>query len=305
MADLLFMPTDKKGNKYLLVVDDLATDEFDVEPLKDKEAKSVLAGLKAMYKRPYIKAPHSSIRTDDGNEFEGVFQKYLYDESIYHSVARAGRHKQTGNVESLNKQLGRIFNGYMNKIELETAKPYREWTDILPCVRKELNKIRKKPEKDPFTQPSEPVAGSDKTKFKVGDLVHVKLEQPKNALNKKVHGESFRMGDFRLDTVPRKITRVLFYSGAVPHRYLVNGVKGASFTDEELVKSKGDVEKHVIKEIVDKKKVKNVIYYKIWWQGKPKKNASWEPKSELIKDVPILIKVYEESLKKKNESILL
>ena len=108
------------------------------------------------------------------------------------------------------------------------------------------------------------------------------------------------MGDFRLDTVPRKITRVLFYSGAVPHRYLVNGVDGASFTDQELVKSKEEVEKHVIKEIVGKKKVKNEIFYKIWWAGKPKKNANWQPKSELIKDVPILIKEYEESLKKKN-----
>ena len=36
MADLLFLPTTKKGYKYLLVVVDLATNEFDLEPLKDK-----------------------------------------------------------------------------------------------------------------------------------------------------------------------------------------------------------------------------------------------------------------------------
>ena len=42
MADLIELPVTKKKFKYLLVCVDLATDEFDVEPMKDKDAKTVL-----------------------------------------------------------------------------------------------------------------------------------------------------------------------------------------------------------------------------------------------------------------------
>ena len=103
MADLLFLPLTKQKYRYILTVVDLATDEFDIEPLKDKEPKTVLAGLKAMYKRSYIKEPYASIRTDAGNEFKGVFQKYLYDESLLHRTSLTARHSQTSNVESLNR----------------------------------------------------------------------------------------------------------------------------------------------------------------------------------------------------------
>src|SRR5438552_382523 len=79
MADLLFLPTDKAGYKYLLVVVDLATDEFDIEPLKDKQPKNVLDAMLKMFKRKYIKTPYASIKTDDGTEFKGVFHKWLYE----------------------------------------------------------------------------------------------------------------------------------------------------------------------------------------------------------------------------------
>jgi hypothetical protein len=153
MADLLMLPTAKSKNRYLLVVDDLATDNFDIEPLKTKEPKEVLQAFKTMIKRPYIKEPYASIRTDDGNEFKGVFAKWLYDESILHKVAISGRHKQLANVENLNKQLGRLLNGYMNMKEEELGHVYKEWDDkkILDTIRKDLNKLRQKATEDPHT----------------------------------------------------------------------------------------------------------------------------------------------------------
>ena len=36
MADLLFLPKTKEGYRYLLVVVDLASNDFDIEPLKTK-----------------------------------------------------------------------------------------------------------------------------------------------------------------------------------------------------------------------------------------------------------------------------
>jgi hypothetical protein len=56
MADILFLPNDN-GYKYLLVVVDLATDKFDMEPLKTKKAFEVLLAMKGMFDRPYIERP--------------------------------------------------------------------------------------------------------------------------------------------------------------------------------------------------------------------------------------------------------
>ena len=135
----------------MLVCVDLATDEFDVEPMKDKEASTVLKSLLTMFKRNFIKKPKYSFATDSGSEFKGVFHKWLYNESIYHKIALPNRHTQQATVESLNKQIVRVLNGYMNKVEESTQMPYNEWTDVINIMRKDMNKFRKKPKFNPVT----------------------------------------------------------------------------------------------------------------------------------------------------------
>ena len=117
---------------------------------------------------------------DAGGEFKEEFAKYLFNQSIFKKTAVVGRHSQNSTVESLNRQLGRLFNGYMNMKEKETEEVYREWDDVLDTVRTELNKYRKK------TIPANPqYKWADtlvKQKFSVGDIVHPLLDKPKNAL---------------------------------------------------------------------------------------------------------------------------
>lgn len=144
MADILFLPTASFGYKYLFVIVDLATNEFDIEPIKNKEPITVLRAMKKCFTREYVKKPKFTIKTDGGNEFKGVFKKYLYDESILHKVALPHRHSSMSVVEGLNRQLGRLFNGYMNKKEIETGKVYKNWTDAVDVIRKMLNEVRKK-----------------------------------------------------------------------------------------------------------------------------------------------------------------
>ena len=130
-ADYLELPTTAKGYNRLLVMVDLATDEIDFEPTKNKSADTTLKAMKVIFKRPYLNKPYASIRTDSGTEFKGAVKKYLYEESILHSVSLPGRHRQTANVESANKQIGRFLNAYMNTVENKTGSVYREWTDII------------------------------------------------------------------------------------------------------------------------------------------------------------------------------
>ncbi len=233
MADILFLPTTKEGFKYCLVIVDLANDEFDIEPMKTKTSQDVLTSMLKIFGRTYIKKPEASITTDDGSEFKGVFHKWLYNESIYHKIALPARHSQLANVDSLCKQLGRLFNGYMNKKELETKKTFREWTDILVTVRTELNKFRKKklPTNISTVVPNIPDF-KVKPKFEVGDEVYRLLDSPKDALGNKQSTSNFRVGDFRFDTKKREIIKVITMAGTPTYRYML--VTKASYTENQL-----------------------------------------------------------------------
>jgi hypothetical protein len=307
MADLLFLPETKQKYKYALVIIDLATDEFDIEPLRSKEPKEVLDAIGKINKRSYIrikKDDGQSIRTDSGNEFKGVFNKYMYNQSILHRVAQPNRHIQVPNVERLNGILGRLFNGYMNSKEEETGKTYREWTDVIDTVRTQLNDIRRKqlPEDirkynyQPWSGYKQlEMADSKKLvkekryemiqpKYKVGDLVYVVLESPEDTLGKKLYG-NFRNGDYKLTREPHKIVKVLYYSGKPYYRYIVNSFNGVSYQEAELKPAKdAQEEKFKVSSLIGKKTVRREVYYKVLWKGYSRKEATWEKATSLIED---------------------
>jgi len=244
MVDIAFMPTDKFGFKYILVVVDLANDEFDIQEMKHKDAITTLKAFQKMFTRPYIKKPEYSITTDGGSEFKQVFQKYLYDESIYHKVTRVGRHQQLGNIDALIKQLNILFNGLMSTEELEKGKISKSWIKHIPMVREELNKMRSKELPEDYTTfvyPAIKLLNKKgkliESKYKINDMAHVLLDVPEDALGNKQSGK-FRNGDMRYERVPRKIINILYYSGDVTYRYLVEGIKNASYTSDELLSSK-------------------------------------------------------------------
>lgn len=286
MADLLMLPDDE-GYKYLLVVVDLADNAFDIEPMKNKDAETTLKAFEAMFKRNYIKKPYASIRTDDGKEFKGVFQKYLYKNSILHKVALKDRHSQMANVERLNGQLGLIFNSYMNMKEKQLGKRYNNWMDILDEVRKELNKMRLiKNLKSPFEDSGSKFTPKFDPKFKAGDIVYRALDAPKDALGNDQNTKQFRMGDIRWDLTPKKIIKVLYYPGKVSYRYVLEGIKYTSFTENQLKKApqKEKETKYTVKGIIGKKVIKGKNFYLVWWNGYKKEDATLEPENQLIDD---------------------
>ena len=59
-ADILELPTTSQGFKYLLVVVDLWSDEFDIEPLKNKEAKTARQALEKIFNITYLNKTLSS-----------------------------------------------------------------------------------------------------------------------------------------------------------------------------------------------------------------------------------------------------
>lgn len=256
MADLLSLPTTTYGYKYLFVIVDLATREFDIEPMKTKDAFAALNAMENCFKRNYIRIPFGTLTTDSGSEFKGVFHNWLYKKDIAQKVTVPGRHTQTSMVDSLCRQLGRLINGYLNAIEVKTGRISKNWLPILDIVREQLNEVRKRklpkninsyeyPTFDPMkeTKVTNKKTGKTKTeykyitpKFKKGQMVYRALNIPRTALGVEQNTHAFRMGDYTFDTTAREIKQVLNYSGFELYRYVLDGIPNASFTEKQLMK---------------------------------------------------------------------
>ena len=293
MADLLELPETKKGFKYLLVVVDLATDEFDIEPITNNKSLTVVDAMKKMFNRRYIKKPYASIRTDGGAEFKDAFEKYCYENNILHKIGVAGRHQQTANVERLNRELGRLFNGYMNAIEEKTGETYKEWVEVVPKVRAMLNDFRKKPEGDPFTDVYPTVDLTKQPKYKIHDVVYRMSEKPLDALGKKQPTQNFRMGDYRWERIPRKIVKVLRYAGKVPIRYILENLPNVAYAEYELMPAEEKQAMYVVQSVKAKRTMNGVKELLIKWKGF--KKPTWENYNDIKRTVPNIDSFYKRS----------
>ncbi len=126
--------------------------------------------------------------------------------------------------------------------------------------------------------------------------------------NEKLHGK-FRASDFRWDTIPRTIENIILNPG-MPPLYRVSVITKAVFTKNQLqlISNKeelpgkqfirGKPKVFRVEKILKKKKVGKQIFYKIKWIENDENESTWEPKANLLIDVPELVQKFEDSLKK-------
>jgi len=284
-ADLLELPKTSKGYNSLLVVDDIYSNYLDFEPLKSKSSEDVLKAFKTIFKRKIINIPEASIRTDSGNEFKSVVDKYMHENNILHLWSLPNRHKQMANVENLNKQIGRFLMTYLNNKSAELDKDYFNWTDIIDVLREGLNDIKKHPKDVNInTYTPKEINVEHPPKYKVGDLVYRRLEKPLDKYGNKYHNSTFRMGDNRFELVPTKIIKVLAYTSENPWRYILQQYPNVSYAEEELKPAKETDEKFIIKKIIGKKTENRVIYYLVWFKNEKKSQATWQSRKNLLED---------------------
>jgi hypothetical protein len=77
------------------------------------------------------------------------------------------------------------------------------------------------------------------------------------------------------------------------YRYMLNGFPNVSYSASELRKTKEKVEKHIILRISDRFKKNGKTFYKVHWKDAKNNKPSWEPRDELMKDVPELIELFD------------
>ena len=310
MCDLIELPPTKKHNyKYLFTIVDLYTLQFDFEPVPNKESQTVLNAMLQCFKRNYVKKPYASISTDNGSEFKSVFHKWLWDENVFHKISLPYRHKQQSVIESLNSQITKLLMLYLNQKSKENNNgvPYSEWYDILPQIRTSLNDFRHKrfnklkKFKDKYSLVDQVIP---KSKFSVGNVVHYKLDYPENFDMKKQSSPHFRNGDYLFSQTTRKIIKVIYMNTAPFYRYMLDGIPNASYSEYELLPASVNFSTFIVKKIIDRKtdlKTKKVFYL-VWWDKDLKRNATWEPKDQLLEDgLQSYIELFEEEKQKEFE----
>jgi hypothetical protein len=300
-CDILMLPNDN-GYRYALVVCDVGGKrETDAEPLRTKDAESVLKAFKIIYKRKLLKFPPMMLQCDSGGEFKSVVKKYFEDAGVAIRVGKVDHHQSQASVEAKNLIIGKALHMRMAAQELETGETSREWTEFLPILITHLNTRMKKSTK-PFTKFDAPVASNKTNRVLLdeGTDVRVALDAPKDvATGSKLHGK-FRASDTRWEFEPTQIKQILLRPDQPP-MYLTNRYPHTPVL-REFVQVVPDVEnkppatmskKFVVEQLVSRKKIKNKIYFVVKWKNYNSEHNTEELRTKLMIDVPDMVKEFE------------
>jgi Chromo (CHRromatin Organisation MOdifier) domain len=303
-ADTCEMPEDK-GFNYFLVLVELACRRVDGEPLRNKEAGTVLRAFRRIYKRGRIIPPTHRLEVDNGTEFnnELVRNFFINEIGVLMRFGQPGRHRQQCYAERAIQAIQEPLIHRMTAQELKTGEPSLEWVDDFYIIVDAVDrKWRRNPPKIPVGSPR--IFMNDAL-LSEGIRVRVKLDEPISVLGKKLHGK-FRTGDIRWDPEIRTIKKLIL-SPDQPPTYLLNGPHGrlgvsrCAYTRKQLQLVpdnenpppdsviRGKPERYIPERILKQRIRQGKLQYLVKWERYPESEATWEPADRLKEDVPNLI----------------
>jgi hypothetical protein len=238
-ADVIYMPTEQNGFKYILTVVDVASRHVDAIPMKGRQSADVVEAFEQVWKNKYIDVEEVlMISTDPGSEFKNAdFKDYMKQLGISVRHSMTNRHQQMGIVEFYNHLFTKALGTKMTVEALESGEGYStSWVTDLPKLVAILNKKENITEEHDISQFfKEPDAPKEKDLLQEGTVVHVRLQQPKDALtDKRLHG-NFRNSDLRWEKELTEIVNVLLLPGQPNMRYMVKKYNNVSFIRKELL----------------------------------------------------------------------
>jgi hypothetical protein len=171
------------GYKFIFICIDIFTRFAYCEPIKNKTPEELVKAIKKFEVLPYI------FYSDSGNEFKGVFKKYLHEMDILDIQAQVGDHFSLGIVDRFSKTLKNMIAKYMtakkttkyidniqNFMNIYNNTPHRSLNNIKPNMVTEskdnmlvvtsINVAKQEYNKSLYKK--------EKEKIKVGDSVRIK-----------------------------------------------------------------------------------------------------------------------------------
>jgi len=228
-CDLFEMPAFNKYRYYVLFVD-IKTRQifFDIMKEKDGFSMSKIIEKAIIYFKEFIR-----LYSDQGSEFNNNYVKKVCIDNNIHQVLSITNRNASSVVEAYGGIVKKYLNEYISIKSLKTNKYMLNWPKKIKHVVDEINSHNKKIFPKPFKDDNYDVIKS--TDPKVGDDVHLKVDQPRGLLNnKKLHGKT-RHGDLHFSRNTYKIDNIQ-NRGNGPIRFGLGGIHNATFKRHEIIK---------------------------------------------------------------------
>jgi hypothetical protein len=238
-SDTLYLPTDKFGFKYALVVCDVNTRRCDAEKMKERDGKTIVRAFKAIFTRGIVKLP-TRMNMDSGSEFKNdEVNTYFSDLNVAITYARINRHRQNSYVEYKNKVIGTNLFKIMALKEIESGRTSKSWTPylskLITLINDNLPEPKTAPKSDSDINPK--LTKDNKDLIPIGSKVRVILDFPKDvATGKRLHGP-FRKSDARFERKPEIVETIQLKPRQVP-LYAVANHPNTLYSKQQLQTSK-------------------------------------------------------------------
>lgn len=284
------------GYKYILTAIDLYSKKAWAEALKSKTNKAVLDGMKKILLK--LKDKPSIIRSDNGSEFiNDMFKKYLKSQDIKQVFSLPGKPQSNGQIERFNGVLKRLlrmtikssgnkkWSSYLNELvnnyNLTEHETTGETPDNLHDVIKQNKDIRNRIKKKVG-------ADKDKQRFKVGDKVRVQL------LKRSQDGTYWTKNIFTIKSASHpknNLTAVQYRLEGDDSIYYNHDLQLVQKVENEKTEpDTWEISKLIRPSIQDDKPG-----YIVRWKGFKPSDDTFEPRDNLIEDVPKLVNQFEKN----------
>ncbi len=311
-VDLIDMQSSAfNGYEYIFTAIDLFSRYAWCIPMQTKTADDSVKALRKLLKeiKNTGKLP-SVLRSDNGSEFiSPKFKKELENNKIKQVLSTAGTPQSNGAIERFNGTIKRLI-----KME-STQEDNQDWVSQLPKLVENYNKTRNRSiGKAPLKVVSEWKDGNKKdmeaVKAKMEKSVSRKNEKAITSLipvgsrvRLKLKGDKHQKRDkLWTDEVYKVVKAVQPRSKNMKAYYLVENSEGEQMSDKlygtDLLvikrvqtKIKFTPQKFIVSSIKDRKETRSGVFYLVKWRNDSK--MTWEPRSNLLKDVPKKIKAYD------------
>jgi hypothetical protein len=332
-ADVLFLSNDG-GFKYALVVVDLASRYTAAVPMKNKDARTVLAAIQSIWKKGPLRRPEN-LKVDAGSEFQGVFSRWMEDNGVNLRRNPTADHRANSMVESHNSELARRLYAIQKQDEVERGGTNREWVGNLEGVLASMNAAEnrligmsadtaiKKDKVYPLAKqrPPDVPLRTQKPVLAIGTRVRVLLPEPIDKGRFRATDETWSKKIYEVSNYSIEPERPIQYQvkpqdRLTRGRWYVRGMLLLDLRQLSRVKANPDTSapkkpvppedspgpneqgQYEVEKIVDRRKTGGRVEYEVKWKGYSSKDNTWEPRASLIKQVPGLVRDFEKKNKK-------
>lgn len=294
-----------KKMKYILTAIDLFSKKAYAKAIPDKTGKVVANAMQSIIKTQIHQI--SSIRSDKGSEFiSAEFKKMLEKHNIKQVLSLPSKPQSNGGIERFNKTLQQLLSKAMKVDQSE------DWPKYLPKVvdvynnvqhsitkqvPNELDKGSAETVKEAHTKIKQNATNkrqSTKVVLKVGDKVRIKLDSDDPV--KFNSGESWSRKLYKISKImkPKSILsspsfRIADGKNLVPKVFYVNDLLYVPRVRNII----NEPQKYEILRLVRPLYHDGKPAYEVKWKGYSSAENTIEPRTNLLRQVPKVIRTYE------------